>query len=197
MTRAVLVCCLGVFLLAGFCAAAGEHEAEAHGDHTLLWKWVNFILLGGALGYLISKKAGAFFSGRTQEIQKGIREATRLREEAEARAAEIDRRLSNISAEIEELRRGAREEMAAEAERLRAQSEALLRKIAEQAEQEILWATKAARQELKVYSAELALGMAERRIRAVLDPQVENELVRAFVAGLERRPPPHRVRETG
>ncbi len=164
-------------------AAAG---AGAH-DHTLLWKWVNFVILAAILGYMISKRAGAFFGGRTQEIQQGIREASRLRQEAEARAEEIARRLAGLPAEIEQLRRAAQEELAAEGERLRRETEAALAKIREQGEQEIASIASAARQELKAYSAELAVKLAEEKLRAWLTPERDAELVGAFLHDLEKR----------
>lgn len=164
-------------------AAAG---AGAH-DHTLLWKWVNFAILAGILGYMISRRAGAFFGGRTQEIQQGIREASRLRQEAEARAEEIDRRLVGLPAEIEQLRRAAQEEIAAEGERIRRETEAALAKIREQGEQEIASIAGAARQQLKAYGAELAVKLAEEKLRAWLTPELDAELVGAFLHDLDKR----------
>jgi F-type H+-transporting ATPase subunit b len=147
---------------------------------------VNFAILAGALGYGISKKAGAFFGSRNRAIQEGIAEAARFRGEAEARAAEVDRRLSKLASDIEELRRNAREEMAAEGERIRLETERGLRKIQAQAEQEIVSAGKAARQELKAYSAQLALDAARHKIRSRLTPAIEDSLVRSFVDELEQ-----------
>jgi F-type H+-transporting ATPase subunit b len=173
-------------LLIPFGQAVAAAGAGAH-DHTLLWKWVNFAILAGILGYMISRRAGAFFGGRTQEIQQGIREASRLRQEAEARAADIDRRLAALPAEIEQLRRAAQEEIAAEGERLRRETEAALAKIREQGQQEIAAIASAARQELKAYSAELAVKLAEEKLRAWLTPELDAELVGAFLQDLERR----------
>ncbi len=164
-------------------AAAG---AGAH-DHTLLWKWVNFAILAGILGYMISRRAGAFFGGRTQEIQQGIREASRLRREAEARAEEIERRLAGLPAEIEQLRRAAQEEIAAEGERVRRETEAALAKIRAQGEQEIAFIAGAARQQLKAYCAELAVKLAEEKLRAWLTPELDAELVGAFLHDLDQR----------
>ena len=96
-------------------------------------------------------------------------------------------RLSKLASDIEELRRNAREEMAAEAERIRLETEQGLRKIQAQAEQEIVSAGKAARQELKAYSAQLALDAAKQKIHSRLTPRVEDSLVRSFVHDLEHR----------
>jgi F0F1-type ATP synthase membrane subunit b/b' len=63
-----------------------------------------------------------------------------------------------------------------------AQSEA--GKIAQAAEQEIATAAKAARRELQRYSAELAVGLAEKRIRESISPDAEQRMLRSFVNDL-------------
>jgi F-type H+-transporting ATPase subunit b len=163
------------------------HGGEDHGDPYILWKWANFAILAGVLGYLISKKAGGFFRERTAEIQRGIQEAAQLRRDAEARAAEIEVRIGNLQAEINSLRSSARSEMDAENSRLRAETEQALQKVQSHAEQEIASAAKNARQELAAHSAQLALELAEQRIRAGITPAVQDQLVQDFVGSLSRR----------
>lgn len=152
----------------------------------IYWKWTNFIILAGVLGYFIYKKAGAFFRSRTEAIRQGIEEADRLRRDAEQRAAEIERRMNNLQAEIDSLRKIAREEMAAENERLRRETEEGLRKIRQQAEQEISSAAKAARHEVRAHAAELALGLAASKIRDRLNPATDDLLIASFLDELER-----------
>jgi F-type H+-transporting ATPase subunit b len=163
--------------------------AEAAGNSSeLLWKWANFALLAGGLGYLVYRKAGGFFRSRTEAIRQGIEEADRLRREAEARVAEMDGRLKNLEAEIESLRHHAGGEMAAENERIRRETEESLRKMREQAEQEIASAAKAARHEVRAQAAELAVGLAVGKIRARLTPQTDQALVLSILEDLEHGP---------
>jgi F-type H+-transporting ATPase subunit b len=155
--------------------------------HELLWKIVNFAILAGALGYFIRKKGVAFFAARTESIRRELDEAARLHREAQARYAEMEQRLANIGTEIESLRARAREESGAEGERARAEAQNDLRRIQARAEQEIAAAVKAARQELRVYSAELAVGLAEGKIRERLTPESESALVGFMLKDLETR----------
>jgi F0F1-type ATP synthase membrane subunit b/b' len=74
--------------------------------------------------------------------------------------------------------------MKAEAERTRRETEQALGKISQQAAQEIDSAAKAARLELKAHSADLALRLAEQRLRTSLTPPVDEALVRSFVEDL-------------
>ncbi len=89
-----------------------EKEESFAEKHELELKWANFLLLAGLLGYLIGKNAGPFFAARTAGIRKDMEESLRQREEAEAKAADVDRRLANLEKEIAALRgagRSARE----------------------------------------------------------------------------------------
>jgi F-type H+-transporting ATPase subunit b len=167
-------------------AKHGEGHAEAPMPNEIWWKWANFAILAAGLGWLIGKNAGPFFRSRTEEIQAGIREASAAREEAEARAAAIEKRVANLSAEVETLRQKSREEIAREGERVRAETETHMAKIQAQAEAEIASAAKHATQELKAHAAQLALGMAERQIVSRMNPQSQDELTAAFTKELER-----------
>ena len=192
MRRYGLACFFLIFLFASVLVA--QHGAtgsgrEAEGNpHELLWKWANFALLAGGLGYLVYKKSGVFFSSRTEAIRHGIEEADRLRREAEARVAAMDERLKNLETEIESLRQHARGEIAAESERIRRETEENLRKMREQAEKEIANAAKAARHEVRAHAAELAVRLAAGKIRAQLTPQTDQALVLSILEDLERAP---------
>jgi F0F1-type ATP synthase membrane subunit b/b' len=61
-------------------------------------------------------------------------------------------------------------------------------KIQTRAVEEIAAAGKAARLDLRRYSAGLALGLAETKIAARLSPQVQDSLVNGFVAHLSHLP---------
>ncbi len=182
---------LTVFLMLGLAAfvpaGAAEEEkgisfAEKHEEGL---KWANFIVLAAGLGYLIGKNAGPFFDARSRKIRRAMIEASDARKEAEGRAAEVDRRLANLEAEIAALREESQQEAQEETERMARQTEAEIAKIQAHAEQEIAAAGKAARIELRRYSAHLAVGLAEGKIRARMTPNAEDALVESFVRDLE------------
>lgn len=173
-------------------AAAATLSAQHEGGHgggappsLTGWKWANFALLAGGLGYLMAKKAPAFFQGRTADIQNGIAEAARLKAAAEARAAEIERKVAQLGAEIANLKTEARREMEAENQRLREETMRHLAKIQARSEQEIASAAKAARLDLKSYSANLALALAVDQLRGRVTGEVGRALVAGFLKDLE------------
>jgi F-type H+-transporting ATPase subunit b len=151
-----------------------------------VWAWANFAMLVGALGYLIKKKGGPWFAAQSSAIRKGIAEAEETRRNAEARAAEVDRKLAGLQTEIENLRAHARSEQDAEAERIRRQSAADLARIQEHAAREIDAAGKLARLELKRYAAQLAIDLAEQKIRRQMTPEIQTALVENFARDLDR-----------
>jgi F-type H+-transporting ATPase subunit b len=174
-----------LLVLAGAGAFAAEKGEPA--DHTELWKFANFLILAGVAGYFIYKKGGAFFAGRTQQIQRGLAEAAKLEADSEARYAEMERRLAELGAQIETLRQQAREESGAEGERLRHETARDLTKVQAQSEQDISAAAKAARQQLRSYAAELAIDLAAGKIRARLTPATDGALIDSMVRELGSR----------
>jgi F-type H+-transporting ATPase subunit b len=97
----------------------------------------------------------------------------------------VDRRLANLESEIASLRAHSQQEAEAETQRLVQHTAAEIARIQARAEQEIVSAGKAARLELKRHAAELAIGLAERKIRARLTPETQDALVRGFVRDLK------------
>jgi len=199
MKRAGLIAVLFVtvvFAPAGFAqepAKASEtpleeaSEPPAEGEHGKLelWKWANFVVLAAGLGYLIGKNAGPFFAGRSQQIRKDMQEAQEARRQSEARAAEVDRRLASLESEIAALRADSQKEAQAEGERLSRHTAAEIGKIQSHAEQEIASAGKAARMELKRYTAHLAVALAEQRLQSRMTPETQDRLMRGFVRDLD------------
>ncbi|MBX9604229.1 MAG: ATP synthase F0 subunit B [Bryobacteraceae bacterium] len=168
-------------------AAAGQAaHAEEHGDPLIWWKWANFAILMVGLGYLVNKNLPPFFHARTQEIRKGIADAARIKSEADAKAAEMDARMARLSADIDALRAEAKQQIAAEGERMQAETRQLIEKIHSAAEQEIAALTRAARMELRAHAAGLAIELAGQRLRGAITPETQGVLVDRFVGSLER-----------
>ncbi len=168
---------------------AGETPGEEEHGRLLGWMWANFVVLAGGLGYLIYKNAGPFYAGRSRKIRKDLIEAGDLRKEAEERVAEVERRLANLETEIESLRAESHREAATETDRLAVQTAAELAKIHARAEQEIAAAGRAARLDLKRYSAALAVDLAAQKIRGRMSAEAQDALVGSFVENLEQPSP--------
>jgi F-type H+-transporting ATPase subunit b len=191
MRRITLVISLGLALAAyalpqesGSTRPASETEQS---DPWIWWKWANFAILAVGLGYLIGKNVPPLFRKQSDEIQSALAEAAKIKHEAAEYAASVEARLANLQREIEDLRKSARAEMSAESERIRRETEHHLQRIGEQSTQEIALMTRGAKHELRKYAAELAIGLAEQRIRSRMNSAAQENLVSGFLHDLQAR----------
>ena len=163
--------------------AVAAENAEAGENKT--YEWINFGILVLGLGYLLGRTLPPFFKSRTDDIQRDIVDAQKTKQEAEARAADIAKRVSALGADVEAFRTQAKSEMAQEGERIRQETARLIEKAAQQAELEISTAAKNASRDLQAHAAKLALDLAEQRIRTRLDASTESGLIDDFVSDLK------------
>jgi F-type H+-transporting ATPase subunit b len=165
-----------------------EHKESGQAQNSeAMWKWANFGILAIGLGYGMAKALPPLFRSRTKEIQQGISEAQQMKQDAEKRSAEMDARLNSLGADIEKFRTQSAAEMQQEGDRISRETAAQIKKIEQQAAVEIESVGKTARRQLKEYAAELALGLAEERLRGQMDNARESALVDDFVRDLERQ----------
>lgn len=186
MKRLLLVLTLAV---AGAALLEAQEKSEAHEKPELAigWKWANFAILAVGLGYLGRKNLPEFFQSRTAEIQQGIAEAQKVKQEAEKRAAAVDARMATLGAEIEQFRAQSKTEMQQEGERIGQETAQQISRMEVQAKQEIEFAGKLATRDLKNYAARLAMDLAEQRVRARLDASNGQLLVDGFIQDLARQ----------
>ena len=170
MKKFFAVAVLGAALLFSvpsvFAQAKEETKAGAMAEPDPLLKWANFGILVLGLGFLAFKAFPPLFRSRTEEIQKGIAEAQKMQQDADRRAAEVDARMKTLSVEIEQFRTQAKAEMQQEGERLRQETAGHIARLEQQSAQEIDSAGKTARRQLKAYATDLALQLAEQKLRA-------------------------------
>jgi F0F1-type ATP synthase membrane subunit b/b' len=143
---------------------------------------LNFVVIVGVIIWAGRKYLPAMLRNRTAAIQRAMQEAQKAGEEARRRLAEIESRLMKLDVEIGMMRDAAEKEAGAEEARIEAAAKEDAAKIVESAEQEIAAAIKAARHELTVYAAELAVALAERQIR--VDASTDQALIRNFAGQL-------------
>jgi F-type H+-transporting ATPase subunit b len=111
---------------------------------------------------------------------------SRRRAEAAAeRAAEVDRRMAGLQADVEALRAEALVGMQAEGQRIGAETAEKMVKLGQANEQEIASVTKAARQGVKAAAAVLALDLARQKVVARMDEPTQSALVSRFARGLD------------
>ena len=143
---------------------------------------INFAILAAGLAWVVKKVLPNGFAPRTAEIQKGIEEARKASADAGARLAEIEGRLAKLDAEIAEIRSAAEADFSVEEQRIKAAAEQDAKNVIAAAEQEIAAAARTAQRELKSFVADLAVGLAEKKIK--VDDATDKALVRGFASQL-------------
>ena len=149
-----------------------------------IWKWLNFLMLAGVLGYLIAKNLGPMLAARTKQIQEGLAAGEKAKAEADARAASVQAKLNDLGFQVSLMREGAKQEREREADRIRRDTEREMNRIQQHAAQEIDSAGKLARLEVQRYAAKLAIELAERKVRSRMSPEVEAALLGNFLDDL-------------
>ncbi len=168
-------------------AKSGESH-EAGGPKNQVYVWINFLILVAAFWYLVKKLLVPFLQSRGEDIREDMRLSRQTLQDASARLTAVEEKLQRLDEEIASLRSSALEEAAAERVRIEEAAKADAVKIAQNAEQEIAAAAKVARQELKTYAAELAVGLAEKRIQDSMSPESERGIFRTFIEDLSDGP---------
>lgn len=144
----------------------------------------NLLLFIGLMYFFLRRPIGEAFRGHQAGIRRDLMLAKEERDAAVAKLGEIEGRLANLDAEVDAIRAQSQKDAAAERERIKRATEEEIGKIREQARREIESASKAARAELRAYTAEQSVKLAEEMIRRDIRPEDDEHLVRNYVEEL-------------
>lgn len=136
----------------------------------LIPRAVNVAIFFGILYFLLRKPTREFFAQRFAQIRSLLERAAKERAEAQARIKAIDERLAQLDSEVAKIKETARQEAAAESERLKTQTQSEIEKIRDTARREIEAAKQTALVELRQFTAANTVSLAEQIIRRELTP---------------------------
>lgn len=176
--------CVAVTTLAMATPAFAQEENSAPENSTIGWvfRWLNFVIVFGAIGYALVKLGGPVFRARTNSIEEAVFEGTRARELAEKQRAEAEAKLAGIDADIVAMRANAQREGQVTAERIRNMTRDEAAKVDKAAELEIAAAERSARLQLKALAADLAVERAESLLRDHLTAERDSKILNDFVS---------------
>ena len=172
--------------------AAAQHEpageAEAEHGQTLLQsvaKVVNFAILAGVLVYFLKAPISTYLASRATQIRQDLVTAAETRATATAQLAEIERKLQALPAELEALKAQGAEDVRAEQARIAQAAAAERERLIAQTRREIEARLRLARRQLTEHAAQLAVKIAEDRIRKTITPEDQLRLVDRYAAQLK------------
>ena len=144
-----------------------------------LWKFLNLAIFVIALVYVLTRKAklGETFRARRESIKLELARAQQERDAALAKLKEVEDRLARLDADVATIKEQSLREVAEERERIAQSTETEITKLSEQATREIESAGKAAKKDLRRYTAEQSVRLAEEIVRREMKPEDDARLI--------------------
>ena len=164
--------------------AAAEEHGDSHGESlgAFLSRIANFLLLAGGLFYLLRSPLANYLGTRATQIKSDLVTAADTRKAAAEELAQIENRMKQLPSEIEALKARGVQEVRAEQERIKQAAAVERDRLLEQARREIDNQLAGARRVLKQDAAELAVGVARRRIAHEITDADRARLIDRYVA---------------
>jgi F-type H+-transporting ATPase subunit b len=174
-------------------AAQPSHEPQSasqaeqpHGQTLVqtIAKIVNFAILGGVLVYFLKSPVSAYLISRSTQIRQALVTAAETRATAAAQLTDIERKLQALPAELEKLRAQGEQDLRAEQARIAQAAAAERERLIAQTHREIQTRLRLAQRQLTEHAADLAIRIAEERIRRMITPDDQLRLVDRYAAQL-------------
>ncbi|MEC4676786.1 MAG: ATP synthase F0 subunit B [Nitrospirota bacterium] len=179
----LLVCCV---LFVSVAAASGGEEAQRSIFEIYLWPVINFSILVVLLFLLLKKMdIKGFFQKRTELIEQTLKEAREAKELAKKAFDEVEERLKLKDSEIETIIASAKLSGEKEKERLIQEGDKLKANILNQAKANIDFEVKNARAVIKAEAVEIAMELAEKKLKEKLTKEEQLKLLEESLTRIE------------
>lgn len=166
---------LGVVSIVFAAGGGGEHAVPWWKDY--IWKIINFLILVIVLFKFAKKPFQNYLKKRTEIIEKTLNEAKEAKEASLKALREVETRLKAKDAEIEAILAASRKAGEQERDSIIEQTERLKAKILEQAKTNIEYELKHAKEAIKAEAVELAMELAEKKLREKLTKEEQERLL--------------------
>src|SRR5688500_13704895 len=146
------------------------------------WKFINLAIFVGLIVYLVKRPLSEAFKARRDAIRAELSRAEEQKQSAWKRLTSAEAKLAALEAEKAAILRKAQEEAEAEKRRLAEQAEWDVNKLREQTSGEVSRLLKLTFAQLRRFSAEESVRLAEEKLRAQIDTQKDTQLVKSGIA---------------
>lgn len=179
-----------IYLLLAAAPLAFGAEAEPEGHESVLkaylWPVINFLVLISLMVYMLKKMdIRGYFKKRTELIEQTLKEAKEAKELAQKALAELEERLKGKEGEIEQIISSSRHSGEKEKERLTEDGNKMKEKILEQAKTNIDYEVKKAKEAIKQEAVEIAMELAEKKLKSKLTVEEQLKLLEESVEKIE------------
>lgn len=181
----VLLTSLVLVTLSSVAMAAGGGDADHDPVTEAIYQAINLVLIVGVIVFFGRGPITEFFKARRQGIQTDLSKAAELLSAAEQRNAELQRRLVDLSSEVEEIRQGATRRAEEESERILADARATADRIRSDARAAVDQELRRAQAELRDEAADLALEIAAKKLSDTVGDGDRERLMDEFIIRVE------------
>ena len=171
-----------------FLQEASPHKAEG-GIFKIISRWLNFAALIVILYYFLVRimNIPGSFKKLSDGIAHAIKASSESKEAALKQIEEIKNKLSNLEAEVAQIKADAIGSTEQEKIKINAETEIEMKRIHDLTNSEIDWKMKEAIQELKNHTIEIATSMSEKIIKSELKNEDQEKLIEKFIVDLRNK----------
>ena len=184
LTPLVVAILLLATVFASDVSAASQAGAEG-GLLSMVAKLLNFAILVGVLTYFLKPPLAAYLVSRSTQIRQDLVTAAEMKAAAAARLAEVERQMRALPGELESLKARGADDVKAERARMARAAAAERDRLLDQTRREIDSRLRLARRDLTAHVADLAVGVARRRIEQSITPEDQLRLVDRYAGQLK------------
>ncbi len=149
-----------------------------------IFKWLNFAVVAGAIGYFVVRKAPPVFRARADVIASAIESAQAAKAEADRQLLEAEAGLARLDTDTARMRDALKKDFEDEAQRLRIAGRHEIERIDRAADIEIAAARRIAHLDLRELAARLATTHAAVLVAQQMTPDRRAVLMQRFVEEL-------------
>lgn len=171
-------------------AQTTEGHGETSGEHknetvSMIARLINFAILVGVLYYFLKSPFVTYIVSRSTQIRQDLVTASEMRAAAAAQLSEIQARMATLPGELEALKQQGAADVKAEQARITEAAAHERERLLDQTRREIEMRLRVARRELTEHAAQLAVQVAEQRIKRVITPEDQMRLVDRYASQLK------------
>jgi F0F1-type ATP synthase membrane subunit b/b' len=151
-----------------------------------LWKFLNLAIFVVVFIFLLKNNLKNALAARRDTIKRELAKAHQEREQAYAMLSESESKLAHLDHDVKDIQEHARQEAAAEKDRLAAATTRELEKMKLQADRELETADRIARKELRQFLATRSIDKARAVVLAEVRPEDDIRIINESIGELRR-----------
>lgn len=162
-------------------SSESEHHSGGAWGATDTYRVLNFLVLAGALFFLVRKPVAQFLGDRIKGIQEQLKELEEKKVEAEKKIVECEKRLGTLENEKEKLIAQYRKQGEDIRDKILKEAESAVLKLEEQGRRNIEQEFKKARLDLETEIFEKAITKAGEKLKINITDQDQEKLVSEYL----------------